>query len=195
MMIGALVLISAIQQDIFLVFTSLLALFLTFTPMIITRNFNIKLPIEVDLTLTVILYLHYALGEYSGFYVKIWWWDLFLHMGNSIVLGMVGFILAYSLLITSKVEAKPFLISVFSLSFAVLMGVIWEIFEFSMDTLFGFTMQKSGLVDTMTDLMVDFGGAAIVSWIGFFYIKKPEHGLFDKIVRIFVKDKRNEESN
>ena len=188
-LIGALVLVSAIRQDIFLVFTSLLVLLLTFIPVIITRNFKIRIPIEVDLTITVILYLHYVLGEYSHFYAKFWWWDLFLHGGNSIILGMVGFILAYSLLITSRIEAKPFLISLFSLAFAVLVGVIWEIFEFGMDYFFGFTMQKSGLIDTMTDLMMDLGGATIVSLFGFFYIKKPEHGLFDKVVKTFVRSR------
>jgi hypothetical protein len=151
-----------------------------------------KFPVEVDLVLTIILYLHYALGEYGGFYVKIWWWDLFLHTGNSIVLGMIGFIMAYTLLITSKVQAKPFFISFFALSFAVFMGVIWEIFEFIMDSFFGFTMQKSGLMDTMTDLMVDVFGAMIVSFFGFFYIKKPTHGIFGKIIKTFVKNKNYE---
>lgn len=191
-LIGALVLVSAIRQEIFLVFTSLMALFLTFTPWLVTRNFKIKLPIEVDLVITVMLYLHYALGEYSHFYVKIWWWDILLHGGNSIVLGMVGFLFAYALLITSKIEAKPFLISVFALSFAVLIGVLWEIFEFGMDYFFGFSMQKSGLVDTMTDLMMDVGGGMVVSLLGFFYLRKPEHGLFDKIVKKFVKKKNHE---
>jgi len=194
-LIGALVLISAVRQDIFLVFTSLIALFLTLTPLIVTRNFKIKLPIEVDFTLTIILYLCYALGEYSNFYVRFWWWDLFLHVGNSIVLGMVGFILAYALLITSKITAKPFLISFFSLSFAVFIGVIWEIFEFGMDYFFGFTMQKSGLIDTMTDLMMNLGGAGIVSLLGFFYIRNPKRGIFDKVVKKFVKKKDYEEAN
>ena len=189
---GLLVLISAIRQDIFLVATSLMALFLSFAPWIITRNFKIKFPVEVDLVITIMLYLHYALGEYSGFYVKIWWWDLFLHGANSIVLGMVGFIMAYALLITSKIQAKPFLISFFALTFAVFVGVIWEIFEFTMDSLFGFTMQKSGLVDTMTDLIVDLIGATVVSFFGFFYIKKPTHGIFGKIVKTFVKNKNYE---
>jgi len=188
-LIGVLVLISAIRQDIFLVFTSLLVLFLTFTPAIITRNFKIKFPIEVDLILTVILYLCYGLGEYSQFYIKFWWWDLFLHGGNSIILGMVGFILAYALLITSRVEAKPFFISLFSLAFAVLVGVIWEIFEFGMDYLFGFTMQKSGLNDTMTDLMMDLGGAMVASLLGFFYIKKSKHELFDRVIKTFERKK------
>lgn len=194
-MIGVLVLASAINQNIFLVFTSLLALFLTFTPLIITRNFKIKLPIEVDLILTAVLCLHYALGEYNHFYIKFWWWDLFLHAGNSIILGIVGFIWAYSLLITSKVTAKPILISSFSLSFSVLIGVLWEIFEFGMDYFFGFTMQKSGLVDTMTDLMMDVGGAMIVSLLGFIYMRKENHGLFDRIIRRFIKNKYHEESN
>lgn len=187
-LLGVLVLVSAIRQDIFLVLTSLVVLFLTFTPSIITRNFKIRIPIEVDLAVTVILYLHYVLGEYSHFYTKIWWWDLFLHGGNSLILGIVGFLLAYSFMITSRIKAKPILISFFSFSFAVLAGVFWEIFEFFMDYLFGFTMQKSGLVDTMTDLMMDMSGALVISILGFVYLKKKRHGLFNRMIKSFVKE-------
>ena len=42
--------------------------------------------------------------------------------------------------------------------FAITIGALWEVFEFGMDQLFGLNMQKSGLLDTMGDL------------IGFFYM-------------------------
>ncbi|MDY0302370.1 MAG: hypothetical protein RBR98_01115, partial [Candidatus Moranbacteria bacterium] len=91
--------------------------------------------------------------------------------------------------LTSKISAKPILISLFSLSFSVFIGVLWEIFEFFMDYLFGFTMQKSGLVDTMTDLMVDVIGALIVSVAGFFYLHKKREGYFSRIVKRFLEHK------
>jgi len=188
-MIGLLVLISAFRQELFLVALSSFVLFLSFTPMIVSKSYKINLPIEIDLIVTLILYLHFALGEYSHFYVEVWWWDIFLHFGNSIILGLVGFILAYALLLTSKIEAKPILASLFALSFSVFVGVIWEIFEFFMDLFFGFSMQKSGLVDTMTDLMIDVIGALVVSGAGFFYMRKKKEGFFSRIIKRFLEHK------
>ncbi|GBE16673.1 hypothetical protein BMS3Abin15_00495 [bacterium BMS3Abin15] len=184
--IGVLVLISVWRQDYFLAVVSLFILFFTFLPAIVSRSFKINLPVEIDFLLTIILYTSYGLGEYGGFYVRFFWWDLFLHAGYSLILGMVGFIFAYSLLITSRIKAKPLFIALFAVSFAVFAGVVWEIFEFSMDQVFGLTMQKSGLVDTMTDLLVDSIGAITIGLIGFFYIKNPKPGIIHSIVTKFV---------
>ncbi len=190
-LIGLLVVISAVRQEIFLVVISMIVLFLSFAPTIISRSYKIRLPIEIDFIVTLLLYLHYALGEYNHFYVIFDWWDLFLHGGNSLILGLVGFILAYGLLLTSRMQAKPFFIALFSITFAVFVGVLWEIFEFSVDYFFGFSMQKSGLVDTMTDLMMDVGGASVVGILGFFYLKKKKTGIFDRIIKRFIEYKYN----
>jgi hypothetical protein len=50
-------------------------------------------------------------------------------------------------------------------------GALWEIFEFLMDSLFGLNMQKSGLIDTMWDLIVDALGALVISILGYLYLK------------------------
>lgn len=181
-LLGLLAVLSLLRGEYFTVFASLLVLVISFLPAIIGHSFKIRLPHEIDLTLTIILYLHYVLGEYEGFYNKVAWWDLFLHSGNSVILGLVGFVFAYVLLMTSRVSAKPFFIALFSLSLSVFIGVLWEIFEFAMDQIFGFNMQKSGLVDTMTDLMADVLGAFFMSLLGFFYIKRPWPGLLHKAV-------------
>ena len=55
----------------------------------------------------------------------------------------------------------------FSLSFAALGGVLWEIYEFSFDQLFGMTLQGGGITDTMIDLIADtLGGLSIAIWAG-----------------------------
>lgn len=61
--------------------------------------------------------------------------------------------------------------------FALAMGALWEIFEFAMDQIFGLNMQKSGLVDTMTDLIVDTVGALIGAISGFFWLKGQQVGV------------------
>lgn len=191
-MMGFLVLMSAFRQELFLTSTSLVVLFFSFLPTIVSKNYRIRLPIEIDFVVTLLLYLHFVLGEYNHFYVKIAWWDILLHLGNSIILGFLGFILAYSLLLTSKMSTKPILASLFALSFSVFVGVLWEIFEFFMDYFFGFTMQKSGIMDTMTDLMVDTAGAMVVSVAGFFYMKKKKDGIFSRLLKKFLQHKYKE---
>ncbi len=188
-MMGFLVLISAFRQELFLTSASLVVLFFSFLPTIVSKNYRIRLPIEIDFVLTSLLYLHFFLGEYNHFYTKIFWWDIFLHFGNSIILGFLGFILAYSLLLTSKMSTKPISASLFALSFSVFIGVLWEIIEFFMDYFFGFTMQKSGIVDTMTDLMMDVTGAMVVSVAGFFYMKKKKEGIFSRLLKKFLQYK------
>ena len=76
---------------------------------------------------------------------------------------------------------------VFCVSFSLAAGALWEIFEFLMDTTFGFNMQKSGLVDTMTDLMIDFFGACVVGIGVYRYLEKDEDGLVKILVNRFIR--------
>src|SRR3546814_16435775 len=56
---------------------------------------------------------------------------------------------------------RPSFLAVFAFCFSQAIGALWEIFEFTMDQVFGLTMQKpmlgdpSGLTDTMWDLIVN----------------------------------------
>jgi hypothetical protein len=66
------------------------------------------------------------------------------------------------------VEISPWIIFLFTLSFAALGGVIWEIYEFSSDQFFNMTLQGGGNDDTMIDLISDTGGGLIIAlWAGF----------------------------
>jgi len=82
-----------------------------------------------------------------------------------------------------EVDAKPLAIAIFSFSFAIAIGAIWEIFEFSMDQFFAMNMQKSGLVDTMGDLIVDTIGAILAAGIGFIYFKTKKTIIFDGMIK------------
>ena len=73
-----------------------------------------------------------------------------------------------------------------SFSFAITIGALWEIFEFAMDQVFGLNMQKTGLVDTMWDLIVDTLGAGLGATAGFFYLKGRELGGLTAALREFV---------
>ena len=66
---------------------------------------------------------------------------------------------------------------------------MWEIFEFGMDSLFGLNMQKSGMIDTMTDLIVDAVGAFVGAFSGFLWLKGQQGGL-PAVIEDFISQNR-----
>ena len=184
-----LVLVSAIQQlRLLLAFTAAIIFGLTFFPAIIARQLRVRLPIEFSLINCLFLYAAFGLGEVRDFYQRFWWWDVLLHSVSALMFGLVGFLLVYVFYSMHRVRMSPFYVSLFSFVFALSIGTLWEIFEFLMDLSFGLNMQKSGLVDTMTDLMVDAAGGAIAAWIGFHYVRGGDSLLGDRIIRRFVRN-------
>jgi uncharacterized membrane protein YjdF len=97
-------------------------------------------------------------------------------------------------------DISPLLVALFSFTFAVTLGVIWEIMEFSCDALIGSTHQKwdlpdtemimgkpyqgSGLRDTMSDLIVDSIGAFITSLITYYLYKNQKKKTLERIQKI-----------
>jgi len=161
---------------------------ITFLPKLVEKRYQIDLPVEFEIIVVIFIYASLFLGEVQNYYIKFWWWDIILHTGGGIALGFVGFFILYVLYKGNKINTKPLLIAIFSFCFAVALGAVWEIFEFSMDSIIGLNMQKSGLRDTMWDLIVDSLGALIASSIGYLYLKKKELFIFDRIVKRFIRD-------
>ncbi len=167
---------------------SLFSIFVICTAKFFLKKSDINLPVEFSLFLTVFIYCSVFLGEGNDFYTKFWWWDLVLHTSSGMVFGFVGFMILYILYRIKKFTASVFLIALFTFSFSVAIGAIWEILEFTMDQLFKTNMQRSGLLDTMKDLIVDTVGALITSVCGYFYLKKSGDSFdwFETLLERFV---------
>jgi hypothetical protein len=167
-------------------FSGSIVLLLTFAPALIKRHLRVPLPVELTLLTSVFLYASFALGEVRDFYEKIWWWDLALHGVAALTIGIIGFLSIYVFYMTQRVQIAAGWIATITFALAVSLGTIWEIFEFLMDWNFGLNMQKSGLVDTMTDLMINAAGAAIAAVIGYFYVRGSD-GLYGRrIIRAVI---------
>ena len=154
--------------------TTLVIVALTVVPFAVGRHFNVTIPPEFEALAVVFIYASLFLGEVQGYYVRFWWWDAILHTGSGLLLGIVGFLLVHVLNEYEKAELhmRPGFIALFAFMFAMGLGGLWEIFEFAMDQLFGLNMQKSGLIDTMWDLIVDGIGALVISVAGYGYLQK-----------------------
>lgn len=186
-------LVVAIIEGIWLtVFLAAFAFLITLLPAFIRRNYRVYLPLEFDFFLVLFVFASLFLGEMQSYYERFWWWDVVLHTSAGILMGLIGFSLVFVLNRHARVEVmlSPFFMALFAFCFAEAIGVIWEVFEFAMDSFFGMNMQKSGLVDTMWDLIVNTMGAALVSTVGYFYVKGGESLLFDRVVRRFLERNR-----
>lgn len=169
------------------VFSSLGTFALTYVPQVIASQANFRLPLQFELGTTVFLYATIFLGEAGDYYERFWWWDTLLHTGSAFAFGFAGFLILYLLFVRNKLQASPFLVAVFSFAFGLSIGALWEIFEYAMDNLFGLNMQKTGLRDTMGDLIVDAIGAGTASIIGYISLKYDVRDPFDPLISWFIK--------
>ena len=109
-----------------------------------------------------------------------------LHGGSAVAFGLVGALLMLMLVQGSQLKAAPLTVAFFAFCFAVTIGALWEIWEFMLDQVFGLNTQKSGLVDTMWDLIVDTVGALIGAGAGWAYLKGREGGPLVRAMRAFI---------
>lgn len=166
-------------------------IFVTFLPVMLGRRFRVRIPPEFELLAVVFIYASLFLGEIRDYYVRFWWWDAVLHTGSGFLLGILGFLLVYVLNEQPDIELrmKPRFVAFFAFMFSVGVGALWEIFEFAMDQLFGLNMQKSGLVDTMWDLIVDTAGALVISVIGCWYLSTAgTHSFLERWIQRFIEE-------
>ncbi|MBL9050875.1 MAG: hypothetical protein JNK19_12260 [Tabrizicola sp.] len=146
------------------------ALALTFLPQIIAGRVQLRLPNSFLAAIAAFVLASIYLGEMHDFYTRFWWWDLVLHAGSGMGFGILGFLLIFMLFRGDRYAAPPWALGLLSFCTAMTVGALWEIFEYVMDQTFGFNMQKSGLDDTMGDLIVDAIGAALAGLAGAAYM-------------------------
>lgn len=155
-------------------------------PSLIEHRAKIEIPNGMYIAFVIFLYCGVYLGEVRSFYYLIPYWDTILHAFSGAMLGALGFTLVTLLNESDRVtlNMNPLFIALFTFCFAVAMGVLWEIYEFSVDGVLHLNMQKAyledgtpligreALLDTMKDLIVDVMGAFVMSLAGFISLSK-----------------------
>jgi len=146
---------------------------------------RLNIPNAMMIAYAVFLYCGIYLGEVRNFYYNVPHWDTILHIFSGAALGALGFSIV-SLLNKPKSASfslSPVFVAIFAFCFALALGVIWEIYEFLMDSILNTNMQKyalesgelligqAALADTMKDLIVDAIGAFAMSVIGYISLK------------------------
>ena len=172
-------------------FVTVLTFVLTLVPLQFQRFYQVHIPVFFTSAIIVFTYMTLFLGEVGDFYERLWWWDVMMHGGAAVGFGLIGFIIILMLFKGNAYAAPPIALAWFAFCFAITIGSIWEVFEFGMDQVFGLNMQKSGLADTMYDLMINGFGAFVGAASGFFYLKGRWFGGLARLINQFVETNKD----
>ncbi len=154
-------------------------------PSFLEKKFQFEIPKTLYIMYLIFLYCAIFLGEIRDYYYHVPHFDSILHTFSSLMSGAFGFMVV-DILNQDKhtsINLSPIFVAVFAFCFSVTFGSLWEIYEFSFDSLLGLNMQKfrlsdgtllvgsEALYDTMKDIILDTLGAFMASLIGFLYLK------------------------
>ncbi|MHB8063508.1 MAG: hypothetical protein ACYDG2_12905 [Ruminiclostridium sp.] len=178
----------------------ILGMVIMFLPSMLEKRWRIDIPGFMHIVFIIFLYAAIYLGEVRSFYYKVPHWDTVLHTFSGAMIGALGFSIVKLLNDSEKIQINlsPVFIAIFAFSFALAIGALWEIYEFSFDKLLGLNMQKfmyedgtpmmgsMALADTMKDLIVDALGALATSIIGYISLRYKKGWLENfEVRRIF----------
>ena len=180
-----------IHRDWENVFLTVLVLLLTLVPAFLLRRYRVYIPPEFQLVSAAFIFFSLFLGSALDLYYHFWWWDIALHAGSGFLLGIVGFLTLFLLNQTDRIPAgiRPSFLCFFGVTFAVFLGVLWEIFEFAVDLAVPHANMMSwetGPGDTIVDLIVDTLGAVIVGLMAWAYTKTGRYSFIADGVRKFI---------
>lgn len=99
------------------------------------------------------IFLSMYLASVLDFY-SITNYDKFLHLLSGAIIAIIGYVL-FLYLTNEKVrkEIHPLISVIFVILFATSAAAVWEIWEFTTDSLFGLKAQNGSLNDTMWDII------------------------------------------
>lgn len=168
--------LALIEDEWTTAFVSVVTLAVALLPWYLARSYHFYIPVGFEFIIVLFVYATLFLGEIHGFYTRFWWWDVVLHAGSGLAFGFLGFLILYSLYRNGRFQAPPSLIAFLSSTVALAIGALWEIVEFAIDNIFGTNMQKSGLRDTMWDLIVNLAGALVIAISSYLYLWRRSRG-------------------
>ena len=174
-------------------------------PIFISRVTRARIPAGLSVGYFAFLWCAIFLGEFALLYYRVAVWDSLLHLFSAALAALA----ALSLPPLLGVRDQPLISALVAVGAALTLGLAWEVYEFAFDGLLGLNMQKfatltaatdlgaadgrdalaplvgrAALVDTMTDLILDFLGASAVGIWGYLRIKR--HGDLPRAIKITI---------
>lgn len=167
------------------ILTTLSIIPILLVPLLIKKLFKYDVSEELKLIYYLFIIVSLVLGSILGLYYRISWFDLLAHFLSGAFVSFVSLILIKHKRLLKK-ENTGFII-LFMLSASLMVASCWEFFEFFSDKILGGDVQwvvKTGVDDTMTDMLIAFLGSIIYSIYLLIQVKLNDKKYFKKLDRI-----------
>lgn len=172
---------------------------LLFFQLFLVKKLKIRVPPLLKILISLLLLISLVLGRFFTLYRSLPGFDKSQHFLYGLVFAVIGFVLFYRLNPGQrKLTISPLTIALFAVSFGLLLGYVWEIFEFANDRLFDTNMQSwkqaldSGLTDTMLDMVADLAGSVLVAWVAIRRLKRDPEAFYRLFISGFMPNRPNE---
>jgi hypothetical protein len=165
-------------------------------PSFIERRIHIDIPDTLEVIILLFIFSAEILGEIRSYYLIFPYWDTTLHTLNGFLAAAIGLSLIDILNKNDRfaITLSPVFVALVAFCFSMTIGVLWELFEFSMDKFLGFDMQKDTYIQTINSVLLNKQGLNVPvkttidsltvngeSWASYIDI-----GLIDTMMDLFV---------
>lgn len=130
------------------------------------RSFIIEVTSSHQTILNIFIFIGVVIGSTLNNRTAFHHFDIVTHFAAGFISAWFGYDFA-NIVYRKRGDLGPAMSSLFAITFALAIAVGWEIYEFSMDRIYGMSLQCSmpnseiGLIDTMTDFIMCSAGAVI----------------------------------
>lgn len=180
------------------IFLCILTLILFMIPSFLNKRLNIVMPGTLEIIVLLFIFGADILGEINQYYLIFDRWDDMLHIINGFLCAAIGFSLVDILNRHEKIafSLSPFFVALVAFCFSMTVGVVWEFFEFGMDTFFQTDMQKDTIITSISSVLFNPEGknvpvvlpikSVIVNGIPWNYGGYIDIGLHDTMTDLLV---------
>jgi hypothetical protein len=143
-----------VRGDLQNVFICLLTLVLFMLPSFFERRLHIDLPDVLEIVILLFIFCSQILGEIQELYILIPQWDTILHTINGFLFAAIGFsiINIFNENKRTALSMSPMYMAIAAFCFSMTIGVLWEFFEWGMDSVFSLDMQKDTVLQTVSSV-------------------------------------------
>lgn len=155
-----------------------------------TRSFIIEVTPDSATGLNIFIFVAVCIGSTVNNRTDFEHIDILTHFIAGFISAYFGYDLA-NIIFRKRGYLGPAISSFFSICFAQFISVGWEIYEFSMDSIYGMNLQRreTGVLDTMTDFCVCAAGSVL----GMLLVAFLRNGIIGKNKQKIREEKRKKE--
>ena len=139
------------------VFLCALTLVLMIMPSVVQVTFKMEFPSTLEIIILFFIFAAEILGEIASFYIHFPYWETILHTLSGFLCAALGLSLVEILNRDERLKFKlsPLFMAIVAFCFSMTIGVLWEFFEFGMDSFFNLDMQKDTVITSISSTYID----------------------------------------